>query len=448
MNNSQSTKIDELKRRAIEAIENKRRDLVEMGDALLHMPETGFREHRTSAFVKERLEELGLLVRDGIAITGLKAKAEGRSRSKCVGIMGELDALVFPSHIHADRVTGYGHACGHHAQLTMVIGTAIGLIESGVLSELDGDVAFLAVPAEESVELEYRRELVKEGKIEFLGGKQEFIRLGVFDDVDAVLCSHLSTVRSGGFRFGQSYNGVVHKNVRFIGKSAHAGMAPQLGINALQAAVNAINLINGMRETLPESECPRIHYIITKGGDSPNIIPDDVRMEVGVRAASSEYLAILNDKVNEAIEAGAKSAGATVEIDDMGAYQPTYQDVNLTRLFAENAAFIVGENKLDDASNLHRGSSTDVGDVAALVPTIHTNFDGAKGSPHTAEYDVADPHFAYVEIAKVMAMTVIDLLSNDGAELDRVKQEYKPIFANKEEHAAYYKRLLRKQSKS
>lgn len=443
-----TTEINELKRRAVAAIESEHDHLCALGDRLLHTPETGFREHRTSAIVKSELESLGLSVESGIAITGLKSRACGASHERCVGVMGELDALVFPNHVHADAETGYGHACGHHAQLTMVIGTAIGLIKSGVLGELNGDVAFLAVPAEEVVELEYRRELVREGKIEFLGGKQEFIRLGVFDDIDAVLCSHLSTVGDGGFRFGQSYNGVVHKNVRFVGKGAHAAMAPQLGVNALQAAVNAINLINGMRETLPEKECPRIHYIITKGGTSPNIIPDDVRMEFGVRAATSEYLAILNEKVNRAIEAGAESVGAEVEIDDMGAYQPTYQDEKLTHLFARNAAALVGEDKLDDARGLHRGSSTDVGDVAALIPTIHTNFHGAKGSPHTAEYDVVDTDFAYVEIAKVMAMTVIDLLYGGGVELDRVKREYKPTFANKEEHRAYYRRLLKNNPKN
>ena len=327
-------KKQELKQRAIASIEAKRTELVKMGNTLFHTPETGFREYKTASFVKDRLNELGLSVKEGIAITGLKAKAKGRKHDRCVGVMGELDALVIPNHCCADKETGYGHACGHHAQLTMVIGVAIGLIESGVINELDGDVAFLAVPAEEVVELEFRKELVKKGKIKYVGGKQEFIRLGVFDDIDAVLCSHLSTIKGKRFRYGQSYNGIVHKNARFIGKSSHAGMAPHLGINALQAAVNSINLINGMRETLPAAEMPRIHYIITKGGSSPNIIPDDVRMEIGVRAASAEYLAVLNSRVNSALKSGAAAVGAKVEIDDIGAYQPTYQDKNLTSIFA------------------------------------------------------------------------------------------------------------------
>ena len=432
----------DLKKRAIAAIDAHHEELVKIGHTLFDMPETGFKEFRTAAYVKAQLETLGLRVEDQIAITGLKARAPGREHGRCVGVMGELDALVFPTHCHADPVSGAGHACGHHAQLLLVLGTAMGLIKSGVIEELDGDVAFLAVPAEEAVELDFRKELRSEGKIKFLGGKQEFIRLGIFDDVDAVLCSHLATTPNALFRYGQSYNGIVHKAVRFTGKSSHAGMAPELGISALQAAVNAINNVNALRETLPQSKNPRIHYIITKGGDSPNIIPDDVRMEFGVRASTAEYLMELNEKVNRAIRAGAMTVGAGVEIEDLGAYQPTYQDKNLSRLFAENAEAIFGEGSVIDARSLFRGSSTDVGEVAALVPTIHTNFGGASGSPHTADYDVADPDFAYTGVAKVMACVIIDLLWDGGKLLDEIKAAYVPTFKNKEEHAAYYDKLF------
>ena len=196
---------------------------------------------------------------------------------------------------------------------------------------------------------------------------------GCFKDLDIAIASHATQDTCAVS--GPSYAQFTFK-VEITGKSSHAAMAPELGINALQAAVNAINNVNAMRETLPQAKNPRIHYIITKGGDSPNIIPDDVRMEFGVRANSAEYLMELNDMVNRAIRAGAMTVGAGVEIEDLGAYQPTYQDKNLSRLFAENAEAIFGESSVIDASDLFRGSSTDVGEVAALVPTIHTNFDG------------------------------------------------------------------------
>ncbi len=434
----------DMKTRVVEAIENKRGELIEIGRTLYSMPETGFKEYRSASYAKEALEMLGLSVQSGVAITGLKAKAHGRNHERCVAVMGELDALNMPGHPHADMKTGAAHACGHHAQIAMMLGTAIGLTESGVMEMLDGDVAFLAVPAEEIIELEFRRKLLDEGKLKFFGGKQEFVRLGVFDDIDAILAGHLSnTGPVSRFRHGGSYNGVVNKIVEFTGKSAHAALAPEKAINALQAAVNAINNINAMRETLPADQHPRVHYIITKGGDSPNIIPDDVRMEFGVRAATTDYMLELNAKVNAAIKAGSDAAGARVSIRDMGAYLPTRLDKNLCGVFAQSASRLFGEERVIDASDLHRGSSTDIGDAAAVKPMAYVNFGGATGSPHTVAFDVADEGFAYVEAAKAMAVTVVDLLADGGRMLDDVKEKFTPVFSDKNEYLAYHDKLCK-----
>ena len=216
-----------LKKMAIEAIDAKKEELIHIGRDLYAIPEPGFREHKTSAYVKQVLESLGLLVEDSIAITGLKAVATGKSHNVNVGVMGELDSLLMPRHPHADPQTGAAHACGHHSQLTMMIGAAFGLVGSGLIKELDGDVTLLAVPAEEVIELSFRTELAKAGKIRFFGGKQEFIRLGVFDGIDAVLCSHITNSKEPYFDHSKSYNGVLHKSARFIGKSSHAALSPQ-----------------------------------------------------------------------------------------------------------------------------------------------------------------------------------------------------------------------------
>lgn len=228
-----------LKQSVIQEIERRKEELIAIGNALYDMPETGFQEYHSSAYAEEVLRKLGLCVETGIAITGLKAKAPGRSHDRCVGIMGELDALVMPTHCRADQTTGNAHACGHHAQVVMMLGAAMGLIGSGVMAQLDGDVAFLAVPAEEVIEIDWRQEQIEAGKLRFVGGKQEFIRLGALEDVDAVLGSHLSTTEGmNTFRHSASYNGVINKSVRFFGKSAHAANV-DLGINALHAAVQA-----------------------------------------------------------------------------------------------------------------------------------------------------------------------------------------------------------------
>jgi len=93
--------------------------------------------------------------------------------------MGELDAVVSPMHPCADPVTGAAHACGHNAQVASMLGAAMGLIYGNVLDKLAGDVAFMAVPAEEYVELEFRERLRDEGKIKFFGANRSLFGSGL-----------------------------------------------------------------------------------------------------------------------------------------------------------------------------------------------------------------------------------------------------------------------------
>ena len=432
---------DQLKMQAIEAIEFKKDELINIGKALYAMPETGFKEHKTALYIKKILTDIGLNVQDKLALTGLKSVVKGKSSEFNVGIMGELDSLAMPLHPQADPVTGAAHACGHHAQITNIIGAVFGLVCTDIMKELDGDLTILAVPAEEAIELSFREDLLNNSKINFFGGKQEFIRLGVVDDVDAILCSHITTGGKPYFDHSKSYNGVIHKTARFIGKSAHAALSPHLGINALHAAVCAINNINALRETLENQHNVRIHYIISKGGDSPNIIPDDVRMDIGVRASSPGEMVNANKKVNRALRAGAEALGAKVEIKDFGAYLPLHQNRTLGMLYAENAKKIAGEDNVADLVDMVRGSSTDAGDLASVKPTIHPNFSGACGAPHTNEFDICDEYLAYVQPAKVTAMTVIDLLYDHAVEGRAIKESFVPTFNNKKEYCDFFKKF-------
>jgi len=424
-----------LKKTVLQAIEDARAELMAAGEALYAMPETGFKEVKTAAFLKDMLEKCGLTVRDGIALTGVKARAKGGQSLANVALMGEMDALLMPSHPKCDPDTGAFHGCGHHAQLTTLLGVAIGLVKTGLIRELDGDITFIGVPAEEIVEIEERRGMVREGQISFTSGKQELIALGEFDDVDMVLCSHIMdnshTVNSWT---GHSWNGLVNKSITFRGKGAHAGLAPERGINALEAALCAMNNINAMRESFLDSDHVRIHYIITHGGDSPNIVPDRVTVEMGVRAARVETLLEVNERVNAAMRAGAAVIGATVEIHDAGMYLPCHQNPGLGALYMNNAADILGQEKANNAFGEHRGSSTDCGDVASLIPLLHPYFGGAAGVPHARNFDVEDPYAAYVVPAKLAAATVIDLLYDGAAEAQRIKNSFVPAFADREEY--------------
>jgi len=315
---------------------------------------------------------------------------------------------------------------------------ALGLVKSGLMQELDGDLTFIGVPAEEVIEQDFRKALREQGKLFFLSGKQEMIRLGVFDDVDAVLCSHvMGQTAEPHCWIGHSWNGVIFKTVEFTGKGAHAGLAPDRGINALEAALCGMNNINAIRESFRDDDHVRIHYIITKGGDSCNIVPDDVRMEFGIRAASVPAMKQADKRVDAALRLGAEAIGADIKITNSGMDMPCRQDPTLGQLYRKNAQEILGDDKVEDLFGQHRGSSTDCGDVASLLPLIHPYFGGFTGLPHANDFDIVDPYAAYVVPAKLAAATVIDLLWNDAALAKELKQNFKPEFPGKEAYLEY-----------
>ena len=177
----------ELKERAFAAIDQNRDKIIALGDSIFAEPELGFKEVKTAAKIKKVFEELGYEYQDGAAITGVIAPRKGKESKMKVAVMGELDAVVAPGHRCADPKTGAAHSCGHNCMIAALSGVAYALKDTGIMEELSGDIVLMAVPAEEYVEIGYRNELKKEGKIYFLGGKPEFIRLGYLDDVDVLL---------------------------------------------------------------------------------------------------------------------------------------------------------------------------------------------------------------------------------------------------------------------
>ena len=231
---------DELKAKVCTLIDQRAQEIIGISQHILHNPESGFREQKTARFVQEQFDKLELPHRDGLAVTGVKSWVDSGSPGPTVAILGELDSMIVREHPSADPDTGAAHACGHHAQIGMMLGAAMGLRLSGVLRELTGRVVFLAVPAEELIEIEYRESLRQQGKIEFIGGKPELIRLGELDDVDIAMMTHTtSNPQEGKIAISSTNNGLVVKKVQYIGRGAHAGGSPHLGINALNSDVGA-----------------------------------------------------------------------------------------------------------------------------------------------------------------------------------------------------------------
>jgi amidohydrolase len=417
--------LQDLKQAVCAAVDSQRDEIVKLGDDIFAHPEVGWFEERTSSTVADALRSLGLEPREGLALTGVKTVAEGAEAGPTVAVIGELDGLPVPGHPQADPKTGIAHACGHNCQLAAMYGAALGLVRSGALRDLAGRVVFFAVPAEEYVQIERRRELMEQGRIEFLGGKPELVRRGDFDDVDMAMMVHAGTnpdLRK--LSLAPSSNGLVAKQARFIGRAAHAGAAPERGINALYAANLALAAINFQRETFRDEDSVRVHPILTKAGESVNIIPADVHLETFVRGRSLEAVTDADRKVDRALKAGAMALGAGIEIRTLPGYLPLYQDPTLSDIFRQNAVELVGADEWAEAPPI--AASTDAGDLSQIMPLVHPSHGGCTGLMHGDNFTIVDREVAYLAPAKAMALSVIDLLADGAARARALLDGYKP----------------------
>lgn len=418
-----------LKKQVCDAIDANKEKLCAIGKQIYTHPELGYKEFLTSELVKQTFKDMGLSFQEGLGVTGVKAKLKENAPGPNVAIMGELDAVVCPDHPDADPATGAAHCCGHFGQITTMLASAFGL--SAVKDQLDGNVTFLAVPAEECVELAFREGLIKEGKIKYLGGKQELIHLGAYDDIDMALMVHGSSNPDRNAITASSRSvGFIAKNVKFVGKEAHAGGSPWDGVNALNAASLALMAINAARETLKDQDCIRIHPIITKGGTLVNIIPDDVRMEMYVRGASIEAIKDANFKVNRAIKGAAYAVGAQAIISDMPGYLPLEQDQKLAHVFADNAKLLNPEANIVFSTQME-GGSTDAGDVATIMPCVHGGMGGFENAFHTKHFRLGDEDLAFIAPAKVMACSVVDLLVDGAQKAKEIKDSFTSPYNSK-----------------
>ncbi len=408
----------ELKRAACAAIDRAAPRLIEFGEDIGRHPELGYREQRTSAKLLEAFEALGLKDITRPACTGIKAWLPTGGNAASVALIGELDAVLSPLHPQSDPATGAAHACGHNAQLSALLGAAEGL--SIVADKLDGRVCFLAAPAEEYVEIGWRCSLQQQGKVEYLGGKQQLIAEGAFADIDMAMMIHSETEANGiHVVVDGKAGGFIGKEVQFIGKEAHAGGAPWQGVNALNAASLAIQAIHSQRETFRDTDQVRVHPILTKGGDLVNTVPADVRMESYVRAATIEAMQSANAKVDRAIQGAAYAIGAKAHITNLPGYLPLHQNKALSHLFSKNVHSLLPNAQVDEG--LPFCGSTDMGDLSYLLPVIQPTLSGFAGAAHSKEFRIIDPQLAYIVPAKLLAMTVIDLLTNKAAQALLVK---------------------------
>ena len=409
------------------ALEKHRKLILDAERYIWQNPETGYKEVKTSAYMAEQFEKLGYSLSYAEGITGFVTVLDTGRLGPEVMILGELDSVICPAHPEADPITGAVHSCGHNAQCAALLGIAAALKEPGMLDGLCGRIRLCAVPAEELLEISYRTELKKEGKIKYFGGKTEFLHRGLFDGVDLAFMVHTG----GQLYLRKGAVGLVAKKIIYKGRASHAGGSPHLGCNALYAATCGLNAVNALRETFRESDLIRFHPIVTKGGDMVNAIPETAEIETYVRGATFDAITKVNRSVNRALIGAALSMGANVEIVDSPGYAPECNSEGMNDL-AEEAAKIALPHRTCTRSDAIGTGSTDMGDLSCIMPTVQPHCGGATGMAHGNNYQISDPEQACVESALWQLTMLRMLLENGAARAFRILENFVPQYTKEE----------------
>jgi amidohydrolase len=373
------------KNRAVAAIDAASTELFEISHWMYDHPETAYEEYKSSARLAEFLRGKGFDVE--YPAYGLETAFAARigDSGPHVVICAEYDALP-----------GVGHACGHNIIAAAAVGAGTAL--AALVDELGIRLTVLGTPAEEHY-----------------GGKVDLIVAGAFDGVAAAMMIHPSTEDV----VDPNVIAVAHIDVQYHGKAAHASAHPQLGVNALDAFVQAYVNVSTLRQAIYPTD--KIHGVIREGGDAPNIVPAYTRSSWYVRAATKERLDILFPKVAACFEAAAIATGCRVELEHVGhTYTEMISDQTLVEYYAANTAELGRPMARGRDLPADQTGSTDMGNVSMLVPTIHPMLD-ISASPHVnhqpefaAHTITPDGDKAIVDGATAMAWTVIDLAEHDA----------------------------------
>lgn len=387
--------------------------------------EVGYQETRSTQRLQNYLRDRGFAIETGVADIPTAFIATAGQGKPVIGILAEFDAL--PGLSQAAVATrqplepdAAGHACGHH--LFGAASAAAGVAVARWLAETGhgGTVRVYGTPAEEGG-----------------SGKVYMTRAGLFDDVDVVLHWH-----PGDRNDASPASSTANKSGRFTfhGMAAHAAAAPERGRSALDG-VEAMNfMVNLMREHVPQES--RIHYVITDGGDAPNIVPEEAQVYYYVRHPRSEVVEELFERVVAAAEAGAMGTGTRMSYEVMHGNYPMLPNDVLARLVNGNLKSLGGidydADELAFATDIAKTlpgelppvasaaevqpfefrqnmGSTDVGDVSWTVPTV--GFGTATWVPGTPAHSWQAVAAGGMSIgskgmllaARLLAVTAVDL---------------------------------------
>lgn len=420
-------------------LEAHRARYADIASRIWRFAELGYQEQRSSALLQGELRDAGFDVKSGVAEIPTAFVASYGSGTPVIAIIGEFDALPGLSQ---DSVPtrkplvdgGPGHGCGHHLFGTASTAAAITVKEWLQTTRHTGTIRFYGTPAEEGG-----------------SGKVFMVRAGLFDDVDAVIAWHPGD-RNEATPSSSLAN--INAKFRFRGIASHAAAAPERGRSALDAVEAMDNMVNMMREHVPQET--RIHYVITNGGKAPNVVPDFAEVYYYARHPDMRTLDGIWERIVNAARGAALGTDTKMEMEIIGsvynvlpnAYLATLQRKNLERVggvtytpaeraFAESIRSTLSEPMLPLGSEATvvktagdvASASTDLGDVSWRVPTVSmTAATWAPGTPAhswqaTAAGGTSIGTKGMMVAAKTMTLSAIDLFS-DPTHITRAKQEF------------------------
>ena len=412
----------------VKNVDKYRQDILDAERWIWQHPETGYTEWQTNAYLLEKFKGYGYFPVEVGDIPGFYVDLDTGRPGPTLAIMGEMDALDIAN--HPESVNGMTHCCGHNCQCAEMVGIAAALSEPGALDGLCGKIRLLLVPAEEMIQLEFRKELIDKGVIKYLGGKTEFMRRGCFDGVDLALMVHTDNENEYDFTCQEGFNGIIAKILTYRGKSSHAGGSPHDGINAQYAATLGLDACNALRETFRDQDHIRFHPILKGVKSAVNIIPDEMRIESYTRGKTMEAYVKANRKINRALAAGALAIGAQLHVCDMPGYAMEIHDHDFMELCRECCEALSGREKVKFDHNAWSTGSSDFGDLTMVMPGVQFYACGHTGLGHGIDFQVADPERACVNPAKAELFIAEALLSNGAARAKEIIAHYEPQFGS------------------
>jgi aminobenzoyl-glutamate utilization protein B len=377
-------KLNSLKEKSHLQIEENKRIYDDLAQQIWELAEVGYQEYKSSTLLQNRLQAAGFTVETGVAGIPTAFVATYGSGQPVIGVLAEFDALpglsqqAEPERIK-DESRETGHGCGHNLFGVGSIAAAIAVKQQLEMGLFKGTIKLFGTPAEEGG-----------------SGKVYMVREGLFDDVDVVL--HWHPGNSNSASAGSSLANTTAK-FRFYGISAHAAVAPEAGRSALDGVEAMNDMVNMLREHVPMET--RIHYIITSGGDAPNVVPNYAEVYYYVRHPDVAQVKNIFKRLVKTAEGAALGTETEMKYEIIsGVYNLLPVEVLAKKMhenlsanggvsydesemaFAKKIQSTLNTDQIPDLKNAEKigafevqrssrgGGSTDVGDISWVVPTV------------------------------------------------------------------------------